>query len=102
VYVSGAQVTQKQILEVAERITGSKWTVNNVSAKAHIEEGRAKLQKGDFSGIGALIQGVIFSADENLGDLSPEGLWNEKLGVPNDDLEKSVRAGLAGKLAHEV
>ncbi|KAH8730426.1 hypothetical protein GQ44DRAFT_768200 [Phaeosphaeriaceae sp. PMI808] len=102
VYVSSAQTSQKQLLEMAEKITGEKWTVNNVPAQQHIEEGRAKLQKGDFSGMVNLIQGAIFGAEEELGNLEPAGLWNERLGIPEDDLEKTVRVAFAGKLVHEA
>lgn len=102
IYVSGVQTTQNQILAAAEKATGEKWTVVNVSVKDTIEKGRAKLEKGDFSGIGDLIQGVTFDADHQYGDLSPAGLWNEKLRLENDDVERSVKVALEGKLVHEV
>ncbi|KAH7090245.1 isoflavone reductase family protein [Paraphoma chrysanthemicola] len=101
IYVSGFQTTQKQILEVAEKVTGAKWTVNHATAKGTIEEGRAKLAKQDFSGIGNLIVGLTYGADEQLGDLSPAGLWNEKLGLKEFDIETSVKKGLEGKLVDE-
>lgn len=102
IYISGVQTTQNQILAAAEKATGEKWTVVNVSAKDTIEKGRAKLQKGDFSGIGDLIQGVTFDAEHQYGDLSSAGLWNGKLGLENDDVERSVKVALEGKLVHEV
>ncbi|KAL1792843.1 hypothetical protein ACET3X_009350 [Alternaria dauci] len=92
VYVSGFQTTQKEILAVAEKVTGAKWTVNKVSAKEHIEQGLAKFQSGDFSGIPYLLQGVTFAKEHQLGDLSPSGLWNEKLGVPKEGLEETIKA----------
>lgn len=94
VYISGVQTTQNQILAAAEKASGTKWTVKKVSAKDHIEEGRAKLQKGDFSGIANLIQGVTFAKEQQLGDLSSLGLWNDKLGVPKEGLEETVKATL--------
>lgn len=100
VYVSGFQTTQKQILEVAEKITGDKWTVTNVATKDLIKEGGDKIQKGDYSGIYDQIKGAGFGSDK-LGDLTSEGLWNEKLGLPKGDFEKSVRAGFEGKLGQE-
>lgn len=95
VYISGFQTTQNQILAAAEKATGTKWTVKNVSAKEYIDEGNAKLQKGDFSGIANLILGVTYRKDESLADLSPLGLWNDKLGVPKEDFEAVVKASLA-------
>lgn len=94
VYVSGFQTNQKEMLAVVEKVSGTKWTVKNVSVKDHIEQGRAALQKGDYSGILALIQGVTFTR-EQLGDLSPNGLWNDKLGIPKEDMEETVRALVA-------
>lgn len=94
VYISDFQTSQEEILAAAEKATGGKWTVNNGSAKELIEQGRAKLAKGDFSGIGALIQGATFDADTQLGDFSSEGLWNEKLGLPKQNLEDTVRSSL--------
>jgi hypothetical protein len=92
VYISGFQTTQKEILAAAEKITGAKWTVNKVSVKEHIEQGRAKLQSGDHSGIMYLIQGATFGKEHQLGDLSSSGLWNEKLSVPKEDLEETVKS----------
>ncbi|KAF1916954.1 isoflavone reductase family protein [Ampelomyces quisqualis] len=92
VYVSGLETSQKEILAVAEQITGTKWTVTHESTKDLAEGGKAKLQKGDGSGILALLLAVTFGAEEQLGYVDPAKLWNDKLGVPKDDVEKSVRA----------
>lgn len=100
-YVSGFQTSQNEILAAAGRITGEKWTVKNVSAKDHIAAGREKLQKGDFTGLGPLIQAVTFG-DEPLGNLKPSGLWNERLGLRQESFEDSIKAGFSGKLLYEV
>lgn len=92
VYIGGFQTTQKEILTAAEKATGTKWTVNKVNVKEHIEQGRAKLQSGDHSGIMYLIQGATFGKEQQLGDFASMGLWNEKLGVPKEDLEETVKA----------
>jgi hypothetical protein len=100
VFISSFQTTQKEILEIAEKISGEKWTVKNVSSKDLFESGNAKLQKSDFSGVVDLIRGSAFG-EQGLGNLEPEGLWNEKLGLSKEDFEESVKAGLAGKLVGE-
>jgi len=102
VYVSGLDTTQNEILVAAEKITGEKWTVTHGTAKELAASGNAKIAKGDYSGILNLLQAVTFGAEEELGYLKTAKEWNEKLGLPKDDLEKSLRAGFAGKLAHEV
>ena len=101
VYVSGFQTSQNEILAATEKITGEKWAVTKISAKDHIAKGKELLQKGDFSGLGQLIQAVTFG-DEQLGDLKPSGLWNDKLGLKQDSFEDTIKAGFSGKLLSEV
>lgn len=100
VYLSGFNTTQNEILGLAEKITSAKWTVNHVSSKDHLASGRAKVQTGDYSGILALLQVATFGEDQ-IGRFDSAKLWNEKLGLPKDDLEKTIRAVFEGKLAHE-
>jgi hypothetical protein len=102
VYLSGFQTTQKQILEAAEKVTGEKWTVNHKAANELVEDGNAKIKTGDYSGVLVLIQAITFGAKDELGNFESEGLWNERLELPKDDLEKSVRAVFDGKLGHEL
>jgi hypothetical protein len=94
VHISGFQTSQKEILAAAEKVTGVKWTVKEVSTKDLIEAGQAKIKKGDYSGINQLILGATF-AKEQIGDFSSEGLWNDKLGLPKESLEETVKAVLA-------
>lgn len=100
VYIAGFQTTQKELLAIAEKITGEKWTVKDVPAQELIESGNAKIQQGDYSGILSLLISATFGKDE-VGYFEPAKVWNEKLGLPKDDLESAIRAGFAGKLAHE-
>ncbi|KZM18726.1 uncharacterized protein EKO05_0006568 [Ascochyta rabiei] len=101
VFVSEFQTTQDEILAAAEKITGEKWTVNKVAVQDHLAKGNELLAKGDFSGIGNLIQVSIYD-EQALSDLKPQGLWNEKLGLKQGSYEDTIKAAFAGKLAHEV
>lgn len=94
VYISGFQTTQKEILAIAEKITDSKWTVKDVSSKQLAEDGKAKVQQGDFSGIFSLLISATFGADE-VGYTDSGKLWNDKLGLPKDDLETTIRGVFA-------
>ncbi|KAF2131028.1 isoflavone reductase family protein-like protein CipA [Dothidotthia symphoricarpi CBS 119687] len=96
VLIAGHTTSQNEILAVAEKVTGKKWTVKNVSAKEHGADGLAKLQKGDFSGIGLLIQAGLFGAEDNLGDNSHFGLWNEKIGLEKENFEETIKTALLG------
>ncbi|KAF2865302.1 hypothetical protein BDV95DRAFT_586677 [Massariosphaeria phaeospora] len=97
VFISSFQTTQKDIVDAAEKITGDKWTIKNVTSKELIYQGNEKLKKQDFSGIVELIKGAAFG-DHGFGDLTPAGLWNEKLGLSKEDFEDSVKAALGGKI----
>jgi hypothetical protein len=101
VYLSSFQTTQKQILKAAEKITGEKWAVEHVAVKDLIALGKAKMQNGDYTGIVDLLRGATFDARQ-IGDLTSAGLWNERLGLPKDDFEESIRAVFNGKDAHGV
>lgn len=94
VYVNSFQTSQKEILALIERVTGEKWTVNHQTTAKLLEDGRARFQKGDFSAIPDLIRVAIFDPSENLGDSSPEGLWNDKLNLPKEDIEATARTEL--------
>lgn len=96
VYVRSFTTTQNEVLAAAEKASGEKWTVNHIDAKKHIEEGNQKIAKHDYSGVVNLLQGITYSDELNLGDFSYAGLWNEKLGLPKEDLEEEVKKALVG------
>ena len=95
--VSSFETSQNVLLEKAEKITGEKWTVENVSSKEWRAAGFKKLEENDHSGIFNLIQAVVLG-DEGLADHRPFGLWNDKLGLEKEDFDESVKAGFSGKL----
>ncbi|KAF2190416.1 NAD(P)-binding protein [Zopfia rhizophila CBS 207.26] len=100
IYVSSFDTTQNEILPVVEKLSGQKWTVKNVTSQELITSGNEKLKKQDFSGISDLIRAAAFGKD-NLGDSRPEGLWNDKLGLPKESFEESIKTVLNGKLVGE-
>jgi hypothetical protein len=96
IYVSSFQTTQKELLEKAEKLTGEKFRVEHVTSKQLRENGYNKIKEGDFSGIMPLIQAAV-AGEAGLGDHTPFGLWNEKLGLQKEDFDESIKAGLSGK-----
>ncbi|KAF1999123.1 isoflavone reductase family protein-like protein CipA [Amniculicola lignicola CBS 123094] len=101
IFISSFTPSLLDIVAIAEEITGEKWPVTDTSSKNLVAEGRAKLEKHDYSGIVDLIKGSAFG-DNGYGDHSSAGLWNEKLGLSKDSLEESIKAVLNGKLAGEA
>lgn len=90
VFVESFTITQNEVLKTLEKVSDAKWTVEPVDAEARRTEALEKLGKGDFSGVGTLIQAVILSK-EGLSDLRPVGLWNDKLGLRKENLEEEVK-----------
>ncbi|KAF2655306.1 NAD(P)-binding protein [Lophiostoma macrostomum CBS 122681] len=99
VYISSFTTSQADLLSLIEKITGAKWTVENVSSAELKKRGDEKLAKQDFSGIPDLIRAGAFG-DKGLSD-HRKLLWDEKLGLEKENFEETVKLGLAGKLAGE-
>jgi hypothetical protein len=99
VYISSFTVSQNDILRSLEKITGKTWTVNQADTKEGEQKGREKLAKGDFSGIRELLARLMYGGDTG-GDFtsSPEGVANELLNLPNEDLDETIEAIIARKI----
>ncbi|KAI1347129.1 hypothetical protein F5Y01DRAFT_296150 [Xylaria sp. FL0043] len=85
--------SQNQILELVEKITGEKWTVNRVPSSEQQKIGLEKLSKGDYSAFSNLLRRRIYGDGAGLAVEGPDNAV-ELLGLEGDDLEESVRAYL--------
>jgi hypothetical protein len=90
IFVSSFNVSQKDILDVVEKVDGQKWTVKHVTSEEVINNGKRRLAAGDFAGIIDLTRGGAFGK-QALGDESSHGFWNDKLGLPKEDIEQTIR-----------
>jgi len=97
IYVSSFNISQSDILAVFEKVSGEKWTAKNVDSKELIQDATKRFQAGDFGAISDLIRGAAFG-EQGLGDSRPAGLWNERLGLQQEDLEETVKTVLEGRL----
>jgi hypothetical protein len=95
VFVSSFNVSQKDILGIAEKVNGQKWTLKHITSEEVIANGRRRLAAGDFAGIMDLTRGGAFGK-QGLGDSRPYGLWNDRLGLPREDIEKAIRDVIQG------
>ncbi|KAK2049508.1 NAD(P)-binding protein [Colletotrichum somersetense] len=94
VYISSFQTSQRAIMDAAEKITGQKWTVKSkVTGEELRESGGAKVRSGDLSGAPDLVRGPSLGAG-GLGNFEAEGLWNDKLGLPKEDFEETLKTVL--------
>lgn len=103
VYVNSFTVTQNQIIQAAEEISGSKFTVTHVSGEELWKDGMEKAKSGDFETIGGgrylvgsvqMIVTEIYNRSGFNHFSQKRGLWNKRLGLPEENLEETVRSVL--------
>ncbi|KAH7252815.1 isoflavone reductase family protein [Fusarium tricinctum] len=90
VYISSFHISQKDILDMVEKVNGQKWTVKHITSEELIAQGKKRLAEGDSMGATDLVGGGALGK-QALGDSRPWGLWDEKLGLQKEDLEQSVK-----------
>lgn len=84
--------SQSELLAAFEKATGEKFKVTEADFDAAVTEAKEKLSKGDFSGVGTLIQAAAL--DERTGnDFDKAGnVSNELLELPSLQVEEAVKA----------
>ncbi len=93
--VASFVTTQNAILSALEEESEEKWTVvkKNTSDSQKIAD--EKLAKSDYSAFGDYLKVLLFG--DGVGASPKEGqLANNDLGLPKEDLKKTVKAVLAG------
>ncbi|KAM0227478.1 hypothetical protein ACHAP5_012172 [Fusarium lateritium] len=90
VYTSSFHISQRDILDVIEKVDGQKWTVQHITSEELIMQGKRRLAEGDKMGATDLVGGGALGK-QALGDSRSWGLWDQKLGLEEDDLEQSVK-----------
>ncbi|KAH7031910.1 isoflavone reductase family protein [Macrophomina phaseolina] len=90
VFVASFHHSQREILNEIEKLDDQKWTVNHLSSEDVIANGRRRVEAGDFAGIMDLTRGAALGK-LGLADLRPLGLWNERLGLPKDDIAEVLK-----------
>jgi hypothetical protein len=96
IYISSFLNSQREILSAVQHVTKtpvSDWTVEEGSAERWIEEGKERMAKGDFYGAVNTLYGQLFI--EGSGSNYQNKVANEVLGLPKEDLQRSIRAALA-------
>lgn len=92
VWISSVRTSQNEVLAVAEKVTGEKWTVKHVDGKQQVAEGKGKLAKGDLKGVGPILQSIAFW-DGGWRDWSANAEEGRKILLPHsiETLEETVR-----------
>ncbi|EMD00615.1 hypothetical protein BAUCODRAFT_62406 [Baudoinia panamericana UAMH 10762] len=91
VYISSFYTSQRDMLASVLRVTGQKeseWTITHENSRVRYERGQAMFKQGDFHGFAILLYARMFFQDGS--SLFLEDLQNEKLGLPQEDLDKAT------------
>lgn len=98
VYVNSFTVTQNEILRALEKSIGEKFTVSQGTAEGLWKGGDAKVKEGNPFGVLDMIA-AAFYGKEGLAHFSvTKGLWNDKLGLSQENLEEYLESFVAAKL----
>ena len=104
VYVNSFTVTQNQVITELEKAMGTKLKLEHVKSSEVAEAARKELAGGEleYSTGSAYVKGsigLIGTQVYNLDDLNnysrTRGLWNDRLGLPKESLEETVRRVVA-------
>jgi hypothetical protein len=77
-------------------LTGKKWERNLINSKQALADAQDKFSKGDHSSVLQLIGFVIYGENQwSDWSIVPGGIWNDKLGLPKEDLDTTLKNILA-------
>ncbi|KAG9502160.1 hypothetical protein J7337_004985 [Fusarium musae] len=91
VYVNSFTVTQNDVLCALEKATGDKFQVSDGTVEGLWESGAEQVRNGDAMGAVAQIFGAIYGKGGVANYSVDKGLWNDKIGLPGENLEEFVK-----------
>lgn len=95
-YVSSFTVSQKEMLESALRVTGTKandWTITKKSSQERFANGLAAISRGDYAGYKKLSTRLFFP--DGCGNFEhSKGTSNSLLGLPNEDIDEATKMAI--------
>ena len=97
VYVSSFTVSQKDMLESALRVTGTKqddWTITKEPAQERYASGIKEMQEGKRIGFAKMMYTRVFY-DDGCGDVEHnKGTINSILGLPKEDIDEATKVAI--------
>ena len=94
VYISSFLVSQRDILDAVQKVTkttDSDWTITHTDGQAWIDEGPAKIDRGDFTGMLNIVYGNTMTEGHGGDYETTKGVSNGVLRLPEESLEATVR-----------
>ncbi|KAI1322268.1 NmrA-like family protein [Xylariaceae sp. FL0255] len=90
VYVSSFEVSQNEILSALEKAQGVKYTITLTTTEKETAEGKAALAQKNFMEASRLLKVAVYNPGYGNNFADEETLWNDKLGVPRENLHDVV------------
>jgi len=95
--IASHTVSQNEILEELEGLTGEKWKVSLKNTAEESEKANEELAKGNAFAAYDLVKALTFGPGSQGDARGVEGgLWNDRLGLPKEDLKDSLKKVLEG------
>ncbi|KAH8882089.1 NmrA-like family protein [Thozetella sp. PMI_491] len=91
VFVSSFEISFNEILSTLEKAQGVKYAVTKTTTEEAMAEGRAAMASGNMMGAGKLLLAATLNTGYGNNFAEEEELWNERLGVPREDLNEVIR-----------
>jgi len=101
VFFSSFSVTQRDLLDSVQRVTGTKdadWKIETKNVEERTAEGWKRLKEGDHMGMVDLLYAAVMT--KGVGDQFRVGTENEALGLPKENLDDVVREVVKNLEAH--
>ncbi|KAG8158313.1 hypothetical protein KVR01_012074 [Diaporthe batatas] len=97
VYVNSFTLTQNKVLKALESVTGERFTVSHSTVNELWQGGAAQLKEGNGMGVLPMIAATVYGKGGGLANYSKNrGLWNEKIGLKQENLEEVLKSLVAG------
>lgn len=95
--IASHTVSQNEILAELEGLTGEKWKVSRKNTAEETKKAQEELAKGNALAGYDLVRALTFGPGSQ-GDATgvEGGLWNDRLGLPKEELKDSVKKVLEG------
>ncbi|KAI0473442.1 hypothetical protein GGR56DRAFT_531690 [Xylariaceae sp. FL0804] len=91
--IASFNVSQNQVLAVAEKLSGEKWTVNRADTADQEKEGAEKLARGDYSAFSNFLRRRLYGDGAGLA-VRGDDCANALLGLEEESLEATVEKWL--------
>lgn len=86
VHVNSLELSQNLLLEALERVSGTQFSMNNMSATDLLAVGKSHLEKGDWDGgYYKVVTAIVYSGNEATCFPGKADKWNKVLGLSQEE-----------------